>query len=170
MIVFDIETNGLLKTVSKVHCLVTYDTETDKLNTYNNQGTCPSIVEGLLTLSNAEHLIGHNIIGYDLPAIRKIYPHFKLSGKPFDTLILSRLFHPNLFAIDENRKNMEPKLKGRHSLAAWGYRLGEYKGEFGETTDWAEWSQEMEDYCQQDVKVTMKLCKHFQKNFLSGAG
>jgi len=64
---------------------------------------------------------------------------------------------------------MEPKLKGRHSLAAWGYRLGEYKGEFGETTDWAEWSQEMEDYCQQDVKVTMKLCEHF-RTYLTGAG
>lgn len=171
MIVFDIETDGLLKTVSKVHCLVTYNTETDKLNTYNNQGTCPSIIEGLLTLSNAEHLIGHNIIGYDLTVLRKIYPHFKLSGKPFDTLVLSRLFHPNLYEIDNKRewKGMPKNLYGRHSLKAYGYRLGEYKGDFGETTDWSEWSQEMQDYCEQDVLVTMKLCEHF-RTYLTGAG
>ena len=53
------------------------------------------------------------------------------------------------------------QLYGKHSLAAYGYRLGEYKGEFGKTSDWSMWSQEMEDYCVQDVKVTEKLCKHF---------
>ena len=100
MIVFDIETDGLLRTVSKVHCLVTYDTTTDKLTAYNNQGNCPSIVDGLQELSKAEHLIGHNIIGYDLPALKLVYPHFKLEGKPFDTLVLSRLFHPNMYEVD----------------------------------------------------------------------
>ena len=171
MIVFDIETDGLLKTVSKVHCLVTYDTTTDKLTAYNNQGNCPSIVDGLLELSKAEHLIGHNIIGYDLPVLKLIYPHFKLEGKPFDTLVLSRLFHPNMYEIDKKRewKDMPTNLYGRHSLKSYGYRLGEYKGDFGETTDWASWTQEMQDYCIQDVKVTMKLCEHF-RIYLTGAG
>ena len=41
-------------------------------------------------------------------------------------------------------------------------RLNEFKGAFGSTTDWKEWSQEMEDYCIQDVNVTTKLWKHFQ--------
>ena len=118
MIVFDIETNGLLKTVSKVHCLVTYNTDTDKLTAYNNQGNCPSIIDGLVQLSKAKHLIGHNIIGYDIPALRKIYPHFKLEGKPFDTLVISRLFHPNMDEIDKKRewKDMPTNLYGRHSL------------------------------------------------------
>lgn len=171
MLVFDVETDGLLRTVSKVHCLVTYDTETNLLTAYNNQGNCPSIVDGLIHLSKAKHLIGHNIIGYDLPALRKIYPHFKLEGKPYDTLILSRLFYPNLYAVDDKRKwkGMPTNIYGRHSLKAWGYRLKENKGDFGETTDWASWTQDMQDYCLQDVKVTMKLCEHF-RTYLTGAG
>ena len=48
-----------------------------------------------------------------------------------------------------------------HSLEAYGYRLGEYKGDFAKTTDWKEWSQEMQDYCVQDVNVTTKLWRHF---------
>ena len=56
MIVFDIETDGLLRKVSKVHCLVTYDTTTDKLTAYNNQGNCPSIVDGLMELLSLIHI------------------------------------------------------------------------------------------------------------------
>ena len=57
--------------------------------------------------------------------------------------------------IDKRRqwRHMPLQLYGRHSLEAYGYRLGEYKGEFGKTTDWQEWSQEMQDYMVQDVKL-----------------
>ena len=50
-------------------------------------------------------------------------------------------------------------------LKAYGYRLGEFKGSFGKSTDWKEWSQEMEDYCVQDVNVTTKLWTHFKPYF-----
>ena len=65
--------------------------------------------------------------------------------------------------IDKKRQwqHMPLQMYGKHSLASYGYRLGEYKGEFGQTTDWSTWSEEMEEYCIQDVKVTTKLCKHF---------
>ena len=43
----------------------------------------------------------------------------------------------------------------------------EYKGDFGKTSDWSEWSQEMEDYCAQDVEVTKKLCDHFHRYLIS---
>ena len=66
------------------------------------------------------------------------------------------------------RKNMPTKLYGRHSLEAYGYRLGVYKGDFAKDTDWKEWSQEMQDYCIQDVKVTEKLCDHFHP-YLTGS-
>ena len=61
---------------------------------------------------------------------------------------------------------MPTKLYGSHSLKAYGYRLGLHKGDFGEDTDWKEWSQEMQDYCVQDVKVTEKLCEHFRPYLL----
>jgi len=80
-----------------------------------------------------------------------------------DTLVLSRIYHADMLKTDQKRKwgNMPPKLLGRHSLESYGYRLGVYKGEFGKDTDWKHWSQEMQDYCIQDVKVTQKLWQHF---------
>ena len=58
-------------------------------------------------------------------------------------------------------KLMPLQLYGRHSLESYGYRLGVYKGDFGKTADWKDWSQDMQDYCELDVQVTNKLWKHF---------
>ena len=95
--------------------------------------------------------------------IKHIYPFFEPKGVIVDTLILSRLYHADMLATDKKSQveGMPTKLYGRHSLESYGYRLGEYKGNFGETSDWLKWSQEMEDYCEQDVIVTNKLCQHF---------
>ena len=125
--------------------------------------------KGADLLRQADLIIGHNIIGYDLPVLRKLYPFFETEAEVVDTLLLSRLYHPNMMELDKrhNWKHMPLKLYGRHSLESYGYRLGEYKGEFGKTTDWKEWSEEMQDYCIQDVVVTRKLCDHFHP-YLNG--
>ena len=165
MLVFDCETNGLLHDVSKIHCLAIYDAEKEETFVFNNQSGNPqTITEGLHKLSSADTIVGHNIIGYDLPVLRKIYPWFEYNGRIIDTLVLSRNYHPNMMEIDKRRNipRMPLQLYGRHSLEAYGYRLGEYKGEFGKTSDWQSWSQEMQDYCVQDVQVTTKLCEHFR--------
>ena len=75
-----------------------------------------------------------------------------------------------MLQIDKKRnwQHMPLQLYGRHSLESYGYRLGEYKGEFGKTTDWKNWSEEMQMYCEQDVRVTTKLCNHF-KPYLNGS-
>ena len=75
-----------------------------------------------------------------------------------------------MIALDKKGewKHMPLQLYGRHSLESYGYRLGEYKGNFAKETDWKQWSQEMEDYCEQDVNVTVKLCKHFHP-YLDGS-
>ena len=90
-------------------------------------------------------------------------------GRIIETLLLSRLYHPDMLEVDRKAKidGMPPKLYGRHSLESYGHRLGEYKGNFGETSDWSHWSKEMEDYCEQDVIVTNKLCQHFHP-YLTG--
>ena len=112
----------------------------------------------------ADTLAGHNLIGYDLAVLRKLCNSFDTDATVIDTLVLSRLYHPNLMEIDKKRqwRHMPLQLYGRHSLEAYGYRLGEYKGDFGKTSDWQQWSQEMQDYMVQDVKVTTKLCEHFR--------
>ena len=165
MLVFDIETNGLLYDVSQIHCIATFNTETETSYVFNNRcDQSGSIEDGINQIMESEVIAGHNIIGYDLPVIRKLANISSYHGKLVDTLILSRTFHPNLMDIDKKRKwrHMPMQLYGRHSLEAYGYRLGEYKGEFGKTADWKQWSQEMQDYMVQDVKVTTKLCEHFR--------
>ena len=172
---FDIETNGIDST--RLHCIVTQDLDTGLVQEYNDEkyvenpkdlpmAASRSITNGLNDIMCANNIISHNGIAYDIPQAQKHYPFFrKLMAKHWDTLILSRIFHPNLLDIDLKRKwrYMPARLYGSHSLEAYGYRLQCYKGEFGKNTDWAEWSQEMQDYCKQDVAVLVKLWKHFQK-------
>ena len=169
MLVFDLESDGLLDDVTKIHCLVVYDSETDQTIIYNDQGNQEPLTRGIQRLEDADVLIGHNIIGYDIPVIKKLYPWFDPQSLVFDTLLLSRLYHTDMMEVDKKRaiQNMPLQLYGRHSLESYGYRLSEYKGEFGKSTDWQEWSPEMETYCAQDVKVTTKVCDHFHK-YLSG--
>jgi DNA polymerase III alpha subunit (gram-positive type) len=183
-IVFDLETNGLLHDATRIHCAALHWVEDNRTEAFNDERygppqaikeDCPmagnySITTFLSWLETADILVGHNIIGFDIPVIKRIYPWFNPSGVILDTLILSRLYHPNLLDIDKkhNWKHMPLQLYGRHSLEAYGYRLGEYKGNFAKTTDWKEWSQEMQDYCVQDVVVTNKLCQHFRP-YLDGS-
>ena len=170
MLIFDIETDGLVHDVSSIHCAVIYDTENDSYAQYNDSGTKDPIIRAITRLEEADRIVGHNIINYDLRVIAKLYPFFSPVGDVVDTLLLSRLYHPNLMEIDKKQawKHMPLQLYGRHSLEAYGYRLGEFKGNFAKETDWNDWSQEMEDYCTQDVKVTTKLCDHFQP-YLTGS-
>jgi len=170
-LVFDLETNGLLHDVTRIHCIAIYDSTTDEIETYNDEKNNKySITEGISRLLVADTLVGHNLLGFDIPVLSKLYNYFTPSARIIDTLLLSRLYHPNIYDIDHKHKwrHMPLQLYGRHSLESYGYRLGEYKGEFGKTSDWSEWSQEMEDYCAQDVEVTKKLCDHFHP-YLTGA-
>lgn len=163
-LLFDIETNGLpRKGLSVIHCLVLQDIDTGQVLRYNDTGASETITTGLNVLQEADVLVGHNIVGFDIPVIQDIYPFFEPKAKLFDTLILSRMFFPDILQRDYRKKpiGMPGKLYGRHSLEAWGYRLGKYKGEFSKTTDWASWSQEMEDYCAQDVAVGISLFELF---------
>ena len=164
MLIFDLETDGLLNDASCIHCLSIYDTDTNESTVYNDQGDKDPIVRGVSFLEGADLIAGHNVIGFDIPVIKKFYPWFSQENV-LDTLILSRIFHPNIMEIDKRRKwaRMPLKLYGRHSLASYGYRLGVYKGCYGETTDWQQWTEELQLYCEQDTIVTYHLCTHFQK-------
>ena len=116
-----------------------------------------------------DSIVGHNIISYDLPVIRKLYDWFDTPALVVDTLLLSRLYHADMMSLDKKHlwEGMPLKLYGKHSLESYGYRLNELKGDYGSTSDWKDWSQEMEDYCIQDVHVTTKLWHHFQP-YLNG--
>lgn len=155
-IVFDVETNGLLRQATKVHCICTYDTETKKATSYYG----PSLTKGYEVLASASLLIGHNIIKYDLPVLKRITGKALCTGKLFDTYLVSTMLCKSLYATDVKTRTLPQNYWGKHSLAAWGYRLGVLKGDFGATTDWAEFSMDMLKYCEQDVAVTVALYQY----------
>jgi hypothetical protein len=168
-LLFDIETDGLYENLTTIHCVAIKDLGNNEVYVFNDEGTQEPIARAITMLEGAETIIGQNVINYDIPVIQKFYPWFT-PPRTLDTLILSRLYHPDLLKIDQTRKwnHMPLQLYGRHSLEAYGYRLGEYKGGFAKQTDWKNWSQDMEDYCVQDLQVTHKLWKHFHK-YLTGS-
>lgn len=160
MYIFDIETNGLLRELTKIHTIHIYDTDSDKYYKFDKEET----VEGVKMLDGSE-IMGHNIIAFDVPAIKKLYPDFKPT-KVWDTMVMTRLVFADIKDSDMKyvaTGKLDKKLIGSHKLKAWGQRLGVLKGDFGETTDWAEWSQEMSDYCKQDVEVTVAIYNHLKK-------
>jgi DNA polymerase I len=162
---FDLETNGFLRQgFDKIHCLVIRDLDTGLCTQYNDQGDRESIVTGVNLLAEADLLVGHNIINYDIEVLHEIYPWFYPTCELTDTLILSRLLFPHVLGIDYRirKKDMPLKLYGRHSLEAWGWRLDYHKGDYKDHADWEHWSHEMQDYCVRDVEVTSLLWSRLQ--------
>ena len=149
-LIFDIETDGLLDTMTTIHCIGIKDAETGQATAYRGD----SISDGIALLSSAAVIVGHNILGFDIPAIRSRYPDFKPQGLVRDTLVLSRLFWPHVADKDYDRPGYPRSLIGSHSLKAWGHRLGEYKDE---APGFEVWSQELEDYMLQDIEVNYQL-------------
>ena len=159
---FDLETDGLLDTLTKIHCLAAIDMDTGEQHTFGPN----DIKAGLKLLQDADELWGHNIISYDFQAIRKIYPQWTFKGISYDTLILSRLLFTDILDRDFRQRppNMPANLYGRHSLESWGHRLGQHKSEFGKSLDgdWTKYSEGMLEYCLQDVVVSVALGKMFE--------
>jgi len=181
--IFDIESNGLLDTMDRIHSLVLQDVDTGVIyschdHDWQNPAEAGSDVSawtvhtrtlawGLKQLEDAAEIIGHNIIKYDIPAMQLVHPNWKPKGMVTDTLILSRLIWTNLAEIDaaaarQNRYALG-KLTGAHGLEAWGVRLKQWKGDYSEMMKaqgldpWAFWNPEMQTYCEQDVRVTATL-------------
>ena len=100
MLIFDLETDGLLKELTTIHCLAIYDTETDEINSYNDQTLSEPIHTGINRLVDADSIAGHNIIYFDLPAINRIYSWFNPPDNIVDTLLLSRLYHSDQMRRD----------------------------------------------------------------------
>lgn len=168
-LVFDVETDGFLSSLSKIHSLVIKDVSTGVVYSCTDNFYVPendklklwTIKDGIELLSKADLIVGHNIIKFDIPAIRKLFPNFTYN-KCFDTLIASKLSYPDIQKVDffHRKKYFLPReLKQKpFSLAAWGYRLGILKGKYGEEDGaFDKWTPDLQTYCEQDVNVTEEL-------------
>ena len=134
-LIFDIETDDLDAT--KVWCIVAKE-----LNGKSYRFTPDEIEDGIKLLQDADTLIGHNIIGFDLPVLGNLY-NFKYKGEIIDTLVMSRLYNP----VRENG----------HSLKTWGYRLGIPKQE---QPEFESYTPAMLNYCEQDVILNEAVYKY----------
>jgi len=163
---FDIESTGLLRCGSTIHCIVARDLDDPDTPQVFDYKPERAVIQGVKQLEKADLLVGHNIINYDIPLLKEQFPDFEFNGEILDTLVLSRLYYPHITDRDFERRphGMPQRLYGRHSLEAWGYRLKCFKGDFGKHEgSWAEYTPEMLDYCIQDTQVTYKLFQLLQR-------
>ena len=136
--IFDIETDGLIDNVTKIHCL--------SYSIYNNNeiiesNTLTDYEEIKVFLSEQEILCGHNIVRYDIPVLRKILG-IEIDTRLIDTLALSWYLYP---------------IKKKHGLEQWGDILGVEKPKI---EDWT--NLKIEDYihrCESDVQINSLLFK-----------
>lgn len=166
MLIFDIETDGFLDEMTVIHCIHMGDPMTGQQWRYSSMTDADGTVEeGLQRLADEPMIGGHNIFRFDIPAIRKVFPAWQPKGYVWDTMALACLAYPKDELKDvDGKKQRRGKYPARfyekgyfagQQLGAWGYRLGELKGEY--EGGFETFNIEMDDYCAQDVKVNIKL-------------
>ena len=141
MIFLDIETN--LKHDTIWLCVTKHNT-TGEVRHWREADSLQQYLDG-------EQVVGHNIIGFDAPILKKVWGVGIPDNSLVDTLVMSRLYKPDIEVVLPK----EGKAPTPHSLEAWGYRLGSHK--IGFTDFDSGWTQEMATYCEQDVQLLEKL-------------
>lgn len=133
-VIFDIEADGLLDTITKIHCLCYYDYDTQESKSLTSyRDIIDFVTQDDLTL------IGHKITTYDVPALEKILG-IKINARLIDTLGLSWYLSPE---------------RNKHGLEEWGEEFGIIKPGI---QDWTNLT--IEEYlhrCQEDVKINTEL-------------
>lgn len=145
-VAMDIETDGL--DASRIWVICSKDLDTGEVMQFLNPSHVVEEKERFREYcSTIDRFVFHNGLGFDVPVLNRLIADDCVPVDcVVDTLIVSRM-------IDYD-------IKDGHSLKAWGIRLGLHKGEH---KDWSKLSQEMIDYCHQDVLVTCALFERFRK-------
>jgi transposase len=130
--VFDIETNGLLDVLTKIHVLSYSHDGKEVKHTHDYDEMRKFFIE-------TETLVGHNIIRFDIPAVEKVLG-IKVNARLVDTLALS-------WYLNHDRQ--------KHGLEGYGVDYGVPKPVI---KDWD--SLTAEEYahrCDEDVKINARL-------------
>jgi len=138
---FDIETDGLLRELTRIWVLCIGDLDTQEVARYTDYDpNYPSVAEGVARLMGASLLVAHNGLGFDREAIGKVTGQWLPLDRLHDTLVMGRL--------------RDPERLGGHKLESYGVEMGILKGTYD---DWSRYTDEMGAYCEQDVRVTLAL-------------
>lgn len=179
-LLYDTESDGFVANATKIHCIVIIDVDTGEERGYRPH----EISEAIKRLEEADERIGHNIQRHDEPLMKKLYGFKPKPGsKLTDTMIVSRTIFPALKRSDEAlvaAGKLEPSLKGKHSIKAWGYRLGDPKGDYAEVKEkearalgmedskdiadyvWGSFNEDMFAYMMQDGRTNLSLLRHLK--------
>ena len=141
--ILDIETNGLLDEATNVHCIVAYDIDGKKPYVFKGD-ECRVRFPNFAR--NVSQFIMHNGLSFDAPMLNKLCGTKIKDNSILDTLILSQLFNP--------------MRDGGHSLESWGERFKFPKGSI-ENFDY--YTEDMLEYCKQDVNITYKLYNYLKE-------
>lgn len=198
--IFDIESEGVdFKNPDWVHdgtpkvitviAIIDRDTKEKFVFRHDRPG---EIDMGLTLLAEADWLGGHLITGFDIPYIQaatKFHGLKMWKPKPGciirDSKVESEMWYPanDLRSKDFNAERkyngkwIDRKLFGKHSLQAWGQRIGRHeKDNFKERVEaagldpWAAdlpepYATERADYCLRDVEVNMDLFEYLEAKF-----
>lgn len=135
VITFDIEADNLLRDATCVWCM--------SVKVDNNEAElyigCDAIEKAHMLqgyVDQGHTLVGHNISGYDIPLLKKLFNIDIDISKCTDTLLLSQMLEPEEFS---------------HSLESWGEYLGDEKVKH---EDWTQYSEAMGIRCKKDCDIT----------------
>lgn len=168
LVISDVETNGLLPGMSTdghppmdtIHCATAEDYHSGESFAWTPD-TIKRYPEWMM--DEVGVVVGHNFINFDNAAIQFVYPEYDPTRLiTLDSLVLCKMIWPADVLIGPDMKlyragKMPGNLLKRQSLAAWGHRLGNHKGDY--KGGWDKWSQSMQDYMVQDGKVNLDLWK-----------
>jgi hypothetical protein len=130
--IFDIETDGLLDDLTKIH-VMSYSPDGNKVYHTHDYDEMRRL------LLEADKLIGHNIIRFDIPAVENVLK-IKVKATLIDTLALS-------WYLNHHR----PK----HGLEGYGEDYGVPKPQI---EDWNNLTpEEYAHRCDEDVKINSRL-------------
>jgi hypothetical protein len=160
--VFDVESNGLLNTATKIHCITIVPLDSDRPHEYGPN----KISAGLEHLDRLEYSAGHNIVNFDLPLLRKLHGWApKANCRIVDTLIAGRTILPNIRDIDDEvaaRGGLKlGRLRGKYTIEAWGQRLGMPKVG-ADIEDFSTFTPEMMARCVADTLICKKIWQLLQ--------
>ena len=142
-VIVDCETDDLLPNMSRIWCVQIGDELDDSVIVYADQPGYPPLAGAIWRLKNADRIVMHNGLGFDIDAINRFYPNTIREEQIFDTLVAGRICSPT---------------EREHSLEAWGERLQVYKGKY--EGNFQSFTQDLVDYAIQDVVATRALYAH----------
>lgn len=139
-VVLDLETDGLEYTKIWVACAI--DVATGKEYVFREPWRDYKHLRDFL--AKVEVAIGHNFLGFDYLVLSDLVSGHGLEpSRIIDTLVVSKITNF--------------KREGRHSLDAWGKRVGIQKPSHD---DWLQFSEDMVVRCLQDCRINLRVYEH----------